>query len=105
MHLDGTASGLVPSLWPSCVYLANHAIYFLLVSNGSMKHFKNTLNIWKNVFFMTICLLMHCRLNLTSACSLLLWFVPQSADFVQAGAVSSNASTFSMRCPNAAQRA
>lgn len=54
MHLDGTASHLVPSLWPPCVYLANHTIYFLLLSNGSIKHFKNTLNLWNNVVFIIV---------------------------------------------------
>lgn len=39
MHLDGTASDLVPSLCMSCVYLANHTIYFFLLRNGNIKHF------------------------------------------------------------------
>lgn len=54
MHLDGTSSDLVPSLWSSCVYLANHTIYFLLLSNGSIKHFKNTLNLWNNMVFIIV---------------------------------------------------
>lgn len=54
MHLDETASDLVPSLLALLCYLANHTIYFLLLSNGSIKHFKNTLNLWNNVVFIIV---------------------------------------------------
>lgn len=55
MHVDGTSSDLVPTLWSSCAYLANHTIYFPLLSNGSIKHFKNMLNLWNNVVFIIMC--------------------------------------------------
>lgn len=48
MHLSGTASHLVSHLCPTCEY---HTISFLLSSNGSIKYFKGTLNLWNNLVF------------------------------------------------------
>lgn len=70
MHLDGTASDLVLSLWPSCVYLANHTIYFLLLSNGSIKHFKNTLNLCNNVVFIIVYVFVDALQTEPDQCSL-----------------------------------
>lgn len=91
MHLDGTASGLVPSLWSSCVYLANHTIYLLLLSNGSMKHFKNTLDLQKNVVFMTMYVFVdalqaepdQCSLSAPMVHSTECWFLPGRSSIFQ----------------------
>lgn len=84
MHLHGTASDLVPSLWPSCVYLASHTIYFLLLSNGSIKHVKNALNLWNNVVFIIVCVFVdvlqtepaRCSLSTPMVYSTESWFLP-----------------------------
>jgi len=65
------ASDLVPSLWPSSVYLANHTIYFLLLSNSSIKHFKNRLNLWNNVVFIIVHVFVDALRTEPDQCSLL----------------------------------
>lgn len=84
MHLDETASDLVPSLLALLCYLANHTIYFLLLSNGSIKHFKNTLNLWNNVVFIIVSVFVdalqtepdRCLLSAPMVYSTESWFLP-----------------------------
>lgn len=81
MHLNGAASDLVSHLWPTCEY---HAIYFLLLSNGSIKHFKGTLNLWNNLVFIIVYMFVEAVQaerawgSLSSAL-----FTPQRAGFFQ----------------------
>lgn len=97
MHLNGTASDLVPSLSPTYVY---HTIYFLLLSNGSIKHFKGTLNLWNNVFII-VCVFVEALQTESSWCSLSAPLPLLRRELVLPG-WSSTFLCIPMRCPNPA---